>query len=65
MPEAQPMKSIGCANGWSKVPAEIEKCKELAKTEEGHGKIHNNLGRCYNEYGCEICGFTYTVDSSD
>ena len=24
-----------------------------------------NLGRCYNEYKCNDCGYTHTVDSSD
>jgi hypothetical protein len=26
---------------------------------------HRNLGRCYNEYTCTDCGYSYTVDSSD
>jgi hypothetical protein len=24
-----------------------------------------NLGRCYNEYTCTDCGYTWTIDSSD
>lgn len=24
-----------------------------------------NLGRCYNEYTCQDCGYVHTVDSSD
>ena len=24
-----------------------------------------NLGRCYNEYPCSDCGYSYSVDSSD
>jgi len=28
-------------------------------------KHTRNLGRCYNEYQCTKCGWTYAVDSSD
>jgi hypothetical protein len=53
-------ESFGYANGWKEVPPYIKKCEEL-----GHKKYSKNVGRCLTEYGCEICGYTYLVDSSD
>ena len=33
-------------------------CQHLRQT-------HKHLGRCYHEYTCDDCGYSYTVDSSD
>lgn len=38
----------------------IEKCGELS-----HHPRERRLGRCYNLYTCEKCGFSYRIDSSD
>jgi hypothetical protein len=53
-------ESFGYANGWKEVPPYIKKCEEL-----GHKKYSKSVGRCLTECGCEICGYTYLVDSSD
>lgn len=54
------MKDLGIMNGWNETPPEYRACKEA-----GHEMIVENLGRCYNEYSCEICQIKYRVDSSD
>ena len=53
-------KHLGVANGWRKDPAEYVKCKE-----QKHQCWERNIGRCYTEYGCDICKIKYEVDSSD
>ena len=57
------LKDLGCMNGWSVRNPNwfiIYTC---------HGKGHvmkdKELGKCYHEYKCEICGFRFTKDSSD
>jgi len=54
---------IGTLNGfYSNPPAEytehLEKCKDVRK-------YSKNLGNCYKEYYCPLCGVTYRVDSGD
>lgn len=54
------LKSLGSANGWSKTPQIVLDCEKA-----GHELQGKNIGRCLNEYSCPICGYKYTVDSSD
>ena len=54
------MKNLGYANGWTETPTEVKKCEEL-----GHRTWSRNVGRCNTEHGCDECGYTYKVDSSD
>jgi hypothetical protein len=54
------MINLGYANGWITVPEIREKCKCLE-----HKLVVKNIGRCLNQYTCEICKYTYKVDSSD
>ncbi len=52
------MTDCGYANEWGKdTPEIVAKCEHV-----GYGK---HLDNALNEYGCEICGFSYLVDSSD
>ena len=30
-----------------------------------HEYVTKNLGRCYNNYTCKHCGYSYDIDSSD
>lgn len=52
--------NLGTMNNWNETPPEFKACKEA-----GHELEVENLGRCYNEYTCEICKIRYRVDSSD
>ena len=54
------MKNLGYANGWAETPEEVVRCQELK-----HPRWSRNLGRCDNEYGCDVCDFKYQIDSSD
>lgn len=53
-------KNLGCANCWREDPPEYVKCRE-----QKHELNMQNLGRCYNQYSCDICKIYWTVDSSD
>lgn len=44
----------------SDVMEAIRKCSKLK-----HRTKETNIGRCFNRYTCEICGFSYEIDSSD
>jgi hypothetical protein len=53
--------NLGYANGWGKNTQEIVvHCEE-----EGHKCYSINVGKCLTKCGCEICNYTYLVDSSD
>lgn len=62
------LNNLGCANGWYTLPDNIreeydrilENCKN-----SNHKVIVTAIGHCYHQYHCPICGYTYTVDSSD
>lgn len=55
------MKDLGYLNSWYNNPPEIvTKCRDL-----GHNLIWENSGRCLYQCTCEICGYTYKVDSGD
>ena len=54
------MTNYGYANGWNETPEAIKKCRELK-----HKTVEKKLGRCLNQYTCDICKYTYKVDSSD
>ena len=54
------MKDLGTINEWANNDARYELLKNCK-----HGQITTNLGRCYNQITCEVCKFTYKVDSSD
>jgi hypothetical protein len=30
-----------------------------------HEYFSTNLGRCYNQYTCKHCGYSYSIDSGD
>lgn len=53
-------KDLGFANGWRQVPKEVLQCRI-----EKHSLKFESVGRCLTKYTCEICGYTYKVDSSD
>jgi hypothetical protein len=55
--QQEELQQFGLMNAWKETPALVKNCS--------HQKIVKNLGRCYNEYCCKICNFTYCVDSSD
>ena len=57
---AHHMTDLGIINAWKEIPFIFIECAKL-----GHVKVSKKLGRCYHEYTCEICKFTYSVDSSD
>jgi len=54
------MKDLGYSNGWDKTPEIVHECRE-----KGHLGYAGNVGKCKTEYGCEVCGYKYLVDSSD
>jgi len=55
------MKNLGYMNGWfDGTPEELKKCREL-----GHELEKETIGRCLNEYTCDICNIKYKIDSSD
>lgn len=54
------MTNYGYANGWISTPDVIVRCRE-----KNHKIVVKNIGRCLNQYTCEICKYTYKVDSSD
>lgn len=58
-PSEQILKSLGYANSWGdNVPDIVKNCK--------HTKKHNKtIERNVMAVTCEICGYTYKVDSSD
>ena len=53
---------LGFANSWEKeaVPQIALMCKALK-----HQLSSFEEGRCLTKYYCEICGYSYSVDSSD
>lgn len=44
----------------SEVRKAIRKCDKLK-----HQQRSENIGRCFNRYICDKCGFSYEIDSSD
>lgn len=44
----------------SKVWSAIRWCDKLK-----HKRREENIGRCWNRYTCDKCGFSYEIDSSD
>jgi hypothetical protein len=53
----------GSKNGWDKGHpgwAVIKKCEELE-----HERVGGSIGRCAYWTQCNICGYKYSVDSSD
>ena len=58
---AENTKDLGYMNGWGrgKTPPEIKICFDLK-----HAGYAKNVGNCLTLYGCEICGYSYLVDSS-
>ena len=54
------MTDYGYLNGWNNTPEQVKKCRE-----EQHPLKVENIGRCLNKYTCNICGYTYKIDSSD
>lgn len=56
--EKKEIKYLGWANGWgNETPEIVLKCTHRQKVER--------TGRCEHRHTCEICGYTYMVDSSD
>lgn len=53
-------KDYGYVNGWTETPEEVRECER-----KRHRMFTRAIGRCVTEYGCEICGFKFQVDSSD
>ncbi len=60
METGETMTNLGYANGWVSTPEIRQKCKRL-----DHKLVEKNIGRCLNEYTCEICKYSYKVDSGD
>jgi transposase-like protein len=55
--QPKPLIDLHESNGWQDTPEIVKNCKHIRKVV--------NIGRCYNQFTCEECGFTYKVDSSD
>lgn len=51
---------LGIRNAWREIPEIVVACDK-----SNHAVTSKSLGRCYAEYSCSICGYTYSVDSSD
>ena len=51
---------LGYANGWKDTPKILRTCNKRK-----HFMYIKTVGKCLNEYGCELCGYKYLVDSSD
>lgn len=51
---------FGWANGWAENPKLVQKCRRAH-----HLGKDERVGRCSTRYTCDICGYTYRVDSSD
>ena len=53
---------LGYANGWvgGKTPKIALECARL-----NHRPSSSNEGKCLTKYYCEICGYSYSIDSSD
>jgi len=60
------MKDLGCINSWYRNKEEEKEYEQIRKDcyEKGHKETETKLGNCYHRMTCEICGYTYTVDSS-
>jgi len=56
-PKPKEIKGLGWANGWTEIPEIVKNCTHKQKVEQ--------TGRCEHRHTCEICGYTYMVDSSD
>jgi hypothetical protein len=52
--------TINFAPGDAEVWKFIDRCDKLK-----HRKREENIGRCWNRYTCDKCGFSYEIDSSD
>jgi len=51
------MKDLGYMNGWTKTPKIVEKCE--------HNVERTSDCKCVERVTCNVCGYTYCVDSSD
>lgn len=51
---------LGMANGWITVPEIVTAC-----VEKKHSPKKTGVGKCLTEVSCELCRYTYTIDSSD
>lgn len=51
---------LGYANGWNEIPEIVQKCAD-----EDHVLRYEVTGRCLIQRWCDVCGYTYRVDSSD
>lgn len=62
LPLVKPLQHLGYANGWgSQTPEFVTKCRE-----KDHLILPAKLnGRCHTAYRCDICRYSYSVDSSD
>lgn len=58
------MKDLGYANGWKETPEIVKKCNSLRKQDVTHTGWCRRVGNCLHEYGCDVCGYFYLVDSS-
>lgn len=56
-PKPKEIQGLGWANGWTETPEIVKNCT--------HKQIVEQTGRCEHRHTCEICGYTYMVDSSD
>ncbi len=53
--KADKIVHLGCMNGWDFTPEIVNNCKHKVEI--------NNESKSLTIYTCDICGFTYSVDS--
>jgi len=60
--EKQEMMDLDYVNGWKETPKIVKTCNE-----KGHVKKFkpHSMFRCVTVVTCEVCGYTYKIDSSD
>lgn len=64
------MRNLGWVNAWDmypEKPASIEARKIVQECRENKHKVKetSGFGRCVSEITCEVCQYTYSIDSSD
>lgn len=64
VPQRAEMRNLGWANGWTEIPPEVKRCREL-----GHQPSHVDQGPpnrgLEHVVSCDRCRYVYRYDSSD
>lgn len=63
--EKPKVQNLGWANGWSKTPEIVNKCKALGHRLSDNSDAPGVPYKCFNHtVRCDICGYYYKYDSS-